>query len=82
MRQIEIDERTANTLEDVASARGLSISELLAGWALDAASETQDIAELDRRWERAQAAGAVSNSHVIEWLETWGRTDFQPFAGR
>ncbi len=81
-RQIEIDEGTANALEDAAAARGLSLSQLLASWAQDAANDADDISELDRRWSRAQAAGAVSNSQVVEWLETWGNADFKPFSAK
>lgn len=82
MRQIEIDEGTADALENAAAARGLSVAELLAGWAFDAANDTHDIIELDRRWALAEAAGSVSNSQVVEWLETWGSARFQPFSAK
>jgi predicted transcriptional regulator len=83
MKKIEVDETTADVLEDAALARGVSVSELVADLVSsdlgDRASEKQAIAELDRRWNASQAEHAtVAHEAVVEWLKSWGTPEFRP----
>jgi len=80
MRKIEVDEVTADVLEDAALARGVSISELLADLvSTDLESDEQALAELDRRWKASQAKNAtVPHEAVVEWLKSWGTPEFRP----
>jgi hypothetical protein len=83
MKKIEVDETTADVLEDAALARGVSVSELVADLVLsdlgDRASEKETIAELDRRWNASQAENAtVTHDAVVEWLKSWGTPEFRP----
>ena len=81
-RTIEVDEATAATLKTRASARGVSVSELVAELVtLDSepiAVDSTEIAELDRRWnEVADGRATVSNTEVVRWLRTWGTPAFR-----
>lgn len=80
MRKIEVDEATADVLEDAALARGVSISELLADLvSTDLESDEQALAELDRRWKASQGKNAtVPHEAVVEWLKSWGTPEFRP----
>ena len=81
---LELDEATAIALEERASARGISVPELVAEYvdedraAVDA--DQDQIDELDRRWCAAQSdKPAVPNERVVRWLETWGTPRFKPW---
>jgi hypothetical protein len=42
------------------------------------ATDSQDIAELDRRWKSFEAqTSAASNEEVVRWLKTWGTPAFR-----
>jgi predicted transcriptional regulator len=86
-RKIEIDETTAKTLEHLAAARGVTISELLSelldrdGEPIEA--DKAEIAELDRRWARIEAgAKTIPHDDVVRWLDTWGTPAFRPWRDR
>ena len=84
---IEVDEATASALTRRAAERGLSVSQLvaeMAGCAPSGASNaTEQIEELDRRWERlSRGQGTVPNDDVVRWLETWGTTAFRPWSDK
>jgi hypothetical protein len=86
-RLIEVDEQTATTLEARAAERGLSVPDLVAELAADAASQQapsiDDIAELDRRWAAIEAGEATtSNDAVVHWLRTWGSPAFKSWHDR
>jgi len=57
--KIEVDERTADVLQARAAELGVTVSELIAELAtLDSepiAVESEEIAELDRRWKKIEA---------------------------
>ncbi len=79
---IEIDDDTATVLKQRAAERGVSVPELVAELAtLDARpaeADSEDIAELDRRWKSFQAQSSVtSNEEVVRWLQTWGTPAFR-----
>jgi predicted transcriptional regulator len=84
METIEVDEATAAELKRWAAERGVTVSEVVAELvplASDAA-DADDIAELDRRWEEAQAKGAIPHEEVERWLRTWGTPDYKPWSRR
>jgi hypothetical protein len=75
--KIEVDERTADALQARASELGVTVSELVAELAtLDSdaiVAAPDDIAELDRRWNKiAAGARVIPHDHVVRWLRTWG----------
>jgi hypothetical protein len=82
---IEVDETTATLLRERADARGISVSELVAG--MTALAETaveisaEEFADLDRQWAAIQSGeeATVPHDQVARWLETWGMPDFKPF---
>jgi predicted transcriptional regulator len=82
-RTIRVDDSTAERLEQRASERGISVSQLVAELAdhelkpLEVSPE--EIAELDREWAAAQAAGTIPHSTLVQWLNTWGTSDFKPW---
>jgi hypothetical protein len=86
-RTIEIDEATADALQVRAAERGVSVSTLLTELvSLDAAPlaiDSDEIAELDRRWVAVEGGEpTVPNDQVVRWLETWGTPAFKPWQGR
>jgi predicted transcriptional regulator len=80
-RTIEIDEAVADALEREAVARGISLAALLAAMVHpeDAANDSDDVAELDRRWAKAKGGSTVAHDDVAVWLDTWGSPDFKTF---
>jgi predicted transcriptional regulator len=81
---LELDEATATALAERASARGISVPELVAEYVDEdrAAMEVDQhqIDELDRRWSAAQSnKPTVPNERVVRWLETWGTPAFKPW---
>jgi predicted transcriptional regulator len=79
---IEVDELIAAGLQKRAAERGMSVSQLLADLlALDSqpiAIDSEEVAELDRRWEAAKRDNAtVGNEDVVRWLGTWGTPEFR-----
>ena len=53
--------------------------------ALDSAARDADaneIEELDRRYARATGSERVPHECVVEWLRTWGTSEFRPWPGR
>lgn len=76
---IEIDAETADTLARRAAERGMTVAELVAELTRVAASEA-DVAVLDRRWQAIQSGAEKTIPHedVVEWLKTWGTSDFCP----
>ena len=80
-RMIEIDAHIAETLAARAAARGLTVRELVADLATREAhlSETDQIEELERRWQLVEDAGTVPHDEVVRWLDTWGTSGFAPW---
>ena len=81
--KIEIDERTADVLHARAAELGVTVSELVAELAtLDSepiAVDSDEIAELDRRWKDRSGPTHGSTRRVVRWLRTWGiRAGRQP----
>jgi predicted transcriptional regulator len=79
---IEVDEATAETLKTRAAERGVSVPELIAELVtLDSgpiAVESEEIAELDRRWAAIEAGQpTVAHDQVVRWLRTWGTPGFR-----
>ncbi len=86
-RLIEVDERTAITLEARAAERGMSVHELVAEMTALATSpeapSADDVAELDRRWAAIEAGEpTISNDAVVRWLRTWGSPAFKSWHDR
>jgi predicted transcriptional regulator len=84
---IEVDESTAKTLQARAAEKGLSVAQLIAELAKvesePVALDADTISELDRRWNRAEAAGQpISNEEVVRWLKTWGTPGFKSWHDR
>lgn len=84
---IEVDDDTAAMLNRRAAERGVSVPELVAELVtLDthpAEANSEDIAELDRRWGAFQAQTSVtSNEDVVRWLQTWGTPAFRKWRDR
>lgn len=82
--RIEVDERTADALKTRAAELGVSVSELVAELAaLESESvvvESDEIAELDRRWKKVEAGqSTVPHERVVRWLRTWGTPRFRPW---
>ena len=82
--KIEVDERTADVLQARAAKRGVTVSELIAELAtLDSdpiVVESDEIAELDRRWRTIEGgAPTVPHERVVRWLRTWGTLRFRPW---
>ncbi len=87
VRNIQVNDETAELLETRAAARGMSVSELVAELAhLDSDPFTVDagaLAELDRRWKAVDAGHpTVSHDEVVRWLRTWGTPAFRPWPER
>jgi hypothetical protein len=78
-RLIEVDEATAESLESQASARGVSVAQLLAEFAASKREMSDDIAELDRRWISAKNGAPAAHEKVVRWLRTWGTSEFRPW---
>ena len=79
---IEVDHDTATALKRRAVERGVSVRELVAELVtLDTRpteADSEDIAQLDRRWKSFQAQTSVaSNDEVVRWLKTWGTPAFR-----
>jgi len=80
--KIEVDQRTAGMLQARAAELGVTVSELVAELAtLDSdpiVVESDEIAELDRRWKRIEAdQSTVPHERVVRWLRTWGTPRFR-----
>ena len=80
--KIEVDERTADVLQARAAKLGVTVSELIAELAtLDSdpiVVESDEIAELDRRWRKIEGgAPTVPHERVVRWLRTWGTPRFR-----
>ncbi len=80
---IHVDAETADRLAVRAAERGMTVPELVAELALAAAGEA-DMAELDRRWQAVQSGAekTIPHNEVVEWLGTWGTSDFRPRIAR
>ena len=86
-RKVELDDSTAESLENRAADRGLTVSdlvrELLDRDAEPVAVDPEAIAELDRRWARIEAGEqTVPHEEVVQWLQTWHTPSFQPWHRR
>ena len=82
--KIEVDERTAGVLQARAAELGVTVSELVAELATlesdPVVVESDEIAELDRRWKKIEAGAAtIPHEHVVRWLRTWGTPGFRPW---
>jgi hypothetical protein len=80
--KIDVDERTAEVLRSRAAELGVTVSELVAELAtLDSDSvsvESNEIAELDRRWKKIEGgAPTIPHERVVRWLRTWGTPGFR-----
>jgi predicted transcriptional regulator len=86
LRQIEVEAATADALEARAAELGISVAELLVDLvdeSLPSTADTEQIAELDRRWAEVVAGEpTVTNDEVVRWLETWGTPAYKPWSGR
>ena len=85
--KIEVDERTADVLQARAAELGVTVSELIAELAtLDSepiAVDSDEIAELDRRWKKIEAGQpTIPHERVVRWLRTWGTPRFRPWQDR
>jgi len=84
---IEVNAHTADVLQARAAELGVTVSELVAELAaLDSdpiVVESDEIAELDRRWKKIEAGQAtVPHERVVRWLRTWGTPRFRPWQDR
>jgi len=84
---IEIDDDTATALKRRAAERGVSVPELVAELvSLETGpveADSDDVAELDRRWKAFEAQSSVaSNDEVVRWLQTWGTPAFRNWRNR
>ena len=80
---IEVDENTASALSERARARGVSVSRVVSELVDATASDSDEIAELDRRWASVSGGQAtVASEDVVRWLETWGTPAFRPWSAR
>ena len=82
--QIEVDERTADALKTRAAELGVTVPELVAELAaLDTDPilvDSDEIAELDRRWKKIEEGkSTVPHERVVRWLRTWGTPRFRPW---
>ena len=82
--KIEVDEQTADALQARAAELGVTVSELVAELAtLDSdpiVVDSDEIAELDRRWNKTEAGqSTVPHERVVRWLRTWGTPRFRPW---
>jgi len=42
--------------------------------------DSNEIAELDRRWNKVEAgAPTIRHGRVVRWLRTWGKVGFRPW---
>ena len=83
---IELDEATAAALRERADERGLTVPDLvteyLEGDRAPADAGADQIAELDRRWQKVAGSEAtVEHAKVVRWLETWGTPAYKPGCG-
>jgi len=83
-RTIELDEVTATALRERAGERGMSVPDLVAEYLNEdraqANVDSEQIAELDRRWAAVEAAQpTVPNDRVVRWLDTWGSPAYKPW---
>jgi predicted transcriptional regulator len=47
------------------------------------AVDSEEIAELDRRWAKVEAGGTtVSHDEVVRWLDTWDTPAYRPWQDR
>jgi predicted transcriptional regulator len=79
---IEVDEVTATALKIRAAERGVSVSQLVADLVTlesdPIAVDSDEIAELDRRWRAVEAGGpTVPHADLVRWLRTWGTPAFR-----
>ena len=80
---IEVDEITAAALDARARTQGVSVSRVVSDLVSATASDSDGIAELDRRWASVSSGQAtVASEEVVRWLETWGTPGFRPLSGR
>jgi predicted transcriptional regulator len=83
---IEVDEATADALRVRAAECGVSVAQFLSDIAVESGPVTVDseeIAELDRRWAAIEAGEAtIPHDEVVRWLETWGTPAFRPWRKR
>jgi hypothetical protein len=83
--RIEVDRHTADMLQSRATELGVTVQQLVAELAaLDSAARDADaneIAELDRRHTRA-GNERVPHERVVQWLRTWGTSEFRPWPGK
>jgi predicted transcriptional regulator len=83
---IEVDKRTAEVLESRAAELGMTVAQLIAELAaLDGApreADSEEIAELDRRYTKASEGSRVPHDRVVQWLRTWGTPGFRQWPGQ
>ena len=84
---IEVDAATADRLKSRAAERGVSVARLVAELVSHASAplavDTEEIAELGRRWAKVGAGGTtVSHDEVVRWLDTWGTPAYRPWQDR
>lgn len=84
--RIEVDKHTADMLQSRATELGVTVQQLVAELAaLDSAARDADaneIAELDRRYARATGSERVPHGRVVQWLRTWGTSEFRLWPGQ
>jgi predicted transcriptional regulator len=83
---IEVDQATADALRVRAAECGITAAQYLADIAVESGTvvvDSEEIAELDRRWAAIEAGEAtVPHDEVVRWLETWGTPAFRPWRKR
>ena len=79
--KIEVDEQTADVLHARPAELGMTASGLFAELAtLDSepiAVDSDEIADLDRRWKIETSQPTVPHDRVIRWLRSWGTPRFR-----
>lgn len=83
--RVDIDQHTADVLEERAAELGVTVPQLFAELAaLDGSAReasADEIAELDARASRATPVKRVPQEHVVQWLRTWGTREYRPWPG-
>lgn len=80
--KIEVDAKTAATLEKRAAENGVSVPQLVAELA-QLSEKSDDLAELERRWRDIEHGGeTIPHEEVVRWLKTWGTPAYKPWTAR
>ncbi|MGD2132218.1 MAG: hypothetical protein PVI23_05455 [Maricaulaceae bacterium] len=80
--RIDLPASLADRIRAAAEESGESVdavvSRALEAWLGDEAEDARSLAELERRWAAVKAGEATApHEAVVEWLETWGSSEFR-----